>query len=345
VLLVLLVSSFLFVHMSSNTGTPTVESSGVGRLFWITGKSGELRCEVITSRISPKQVCGTEAYQDASVFYIQCRNVHRVPSQLKGVLCAALLPIDRTKKPIQYKWCFCIIWKYVADQDLLQLYVWKGNTVPAPRGQSGCVPSYFVSNNKGPPRTFFDDFQPCQVQSLTTKHCFLNQIHGLRPGMNCGAPMMRRNKDGCFQCSPHGPDVFVLPTDSRGNVWVCPHSIPKNFYTKAQSRLFQSGISINRKNDSVEDDFAFELHTREYLPDVPLKVPSKDPNKPKKCKNRTKQEKQYSTWMFKPKVPTYESNDSEVHSVLVEMSTERLKVDPGVHVDRVAMPVITMVEK
>ena len=343
---------------------PIVDSSGTGHLFWIGAKDGELLFKLMTNRVSTQLICGQSAYQDASVFFIESRNLHSVPSQLKGVLCAVKL---RKKNSSHFQWRLAVIWKYLSDTDTLQLYVWKGKTVSAPRGMSGCVPNFFVEDPSATTWSVEEEFHRVQVRSLYTTHYFLNQCHGMHPFRKDSfflgnrhshgkrramksAPTMTFasliHEDGCFECSPLGPDAWIFPRQGTNVEWSIPKNLSTEFYTKTHGNLSRSKMSTPGYPLDITplDEFALTLHTREYPPKVLFEVPPKDKSSKRRSK-RTEAEKQYSTWMFEGVAFAFAQQDVEYHTVVVELSDQMKKVDPQTQVDRVAMPIISVVEK
>jgi hypothetical protein len=87
-----------------------------------------------------EDVLGNQEYNNATVFF-ECRNLHSVPSQLKS--CCAIRLRDKKTHVLQYRLCY-YIWRYAADRDCLQAFVWKGGTNPL-----DYVPSFFRPDGRG----------------------------------------------------------------------------------------------------------------------------------------------------------------------------------------------------
>ena len=69
----------------------TLKCTDEGHLFWIHGLPGILGCSRIRERVNPDAVMKKSDYNDATAFFIESRNVGKVPSRLDGVLCAVYL--------------------------------------------------------------------------------------------------------------------------------------------------------------------------------------------------------------------------------------------------------------
>ena len=110
--------------------------SGRSRLFWISGPKGRIGSEPIFRQMMPSDLCGCKKYNDALVFFMECRNLHALPSQNKGVVCAINL---KCKKSGFFNWRLCIIWKIVPSKNCLQVFQWIGSTRPA---KTGYVPDF-----------------------------------------------------------------------------------------------------------------------------------------------------------------------------------------------------------
>ena len=170
-----------------------VETTGKGKIFWISGVGaieGALGSATIKHHVSPSEMCGNKKTHNASIFYIESRNVHQVESQMKGVLCAVYL---KEHSSHCYRWRLCIVWKYVADQDCLQLFVSRGHTKPAPYGISGVYPDFYwglpgkipgstsESHASADTKAFSEQFYPKLLECSKSHVIFLNQCQGCLP--------------------------------------------------------------------------------------------------------------------------------------------------------------------
>ena len=135
---------------------------GISRLFWIDGGDGRLWSKEIQSRIGPKDIINQPEYNGASVFYMECRNLHILQSQFKGVCCAVLFG---------HRWHLCYCWKFLPTRDCLQLFQWVG-----PTREEG-VPSFYsdIENT----HNFRQHFKAINVRASQVSFYFLNQVSGL----------------------------------------------------------------------------------------------------------------------------------------------------------------------
>ena len=303
------------VAMSLVDPSKTVKSIGSGKLFWIPGGSGKLSCEVITSRIGPSDVCGKLDYQDASVFFIESRNVHAVPCQLKGVVCALRLTSFPGTGSCQFSWRLGIIWKYTPDRDCLQVFVWKGKTCPARKGKSGAVPRFYFYDQSGSIKDFEDDFEYHHVSSYFTDHVFLNQVHGELPGNTSKDVSNRLNQfDRCFEGSRQGPDQTLLPEDCKRLVGVIPPRFQPGFFSSTKTVILPQPQLATPDWPGLEAIVQSQLPPHEFLPRMPPWFMKKS------RKKKSKEEKEYSTWMFPPESYNFQTEEQWFHSVIVEDS-------------------------
>jgi hypothetical protein len=197
--------------------------------FWIPGPDGKLASKTIFHRLSVTDVVEKEAFHHATVFFIECRNLHKVPSQLKGVCCALRL-LDKKTRLLQYRLCY--IWRYTPDRNCLQAFVWKGRT-------TGLVPDFFrLEGGAGAlsvsSTLFSEHFHFVTLNSSLNDVVFLNQVHGPRSGLTRYSLYDSINPiDRCFQCSPEKPDVMYFPSTHAWSTKHIPDTYPHGFTTRA----------------------------------------------------------------------------------------------------------------
>jgi hypothetical protein len=284
---------------------------GTASLFYIPGQKGVLAHAAITARIAPTEVVGKARCQESEVFFLECRNLQKVPDQCKGLLCAL--------RGAGSQWRLCYCWKFLVDRDCLQVFQWVGPTAPNPRtNDTGYVPSFCL----GPIKNFREHFEPKSIKASSCTLLFLNQIHGERPG---GHPYTfdRVNViDGRFQCDPNGPDLIVLPVNSkvhfpdedtllactfrRNYMQSIPSSSPKHFCLPPSC---PQGDLVDPRRQAFEN---------QGLPkDRKYHVSQK--------RNRTSR---MHALMAPPKFVTLDTDDAPYEVVFVEDAPCRLEIDP-----------------
>ena len=190
----------------SNRRSPEDSQSGVaGRsmMFSIPGGAGILEAKEIFCRLSPADVQDSAQYNKASVFFVESRNLHTLPPQFKGVLCAIYMGSTMRKSSTQNppRWRLCIVWKIIPERDSLQVFVWKGPTRPAEEGGGGAVPAFFYAFREFGYTTnqaFNQHFIFTTVQGDGKRIVFLNQVNGEKPGHKPYTFCHLNRRDGCF---------------------------------------------------------------------------------------------------------------------------------------------------
>lgn len=159
------------------------------------------------------------------VFYIEFRNLHLVPSQMKGLCCAVYLR-DKMSHLLQYRLCYC--WKYVPERNCLQAFVWTGPTM-----LGSLVPEFFDTSRA----IFHHHFQFVTLDSSLNPVIFLNQVFGPRFDHMPYSYHHLNLIDGCFQCNPSMPDCIYFPSDSKVLVRGIPPSYVPNFFYHGKDPL------------------------------------------------------------------------------------------------------------
>jgi hypothetical protein len=325
-------------------------STGSGYIFWVsacTGVDGALGNARVHSRIKPSDVCGNIQYQHAVVFFLESRNLHTIPSQMKGALCAVMLKENETDK---LRWRLCICWKYWQEQDCLQIFVWKGVTKPAPFGISGFYPDFFwaqpdrsaptdeatkAANLQTDRLAFSKMFFPKLIRGSYEKFVFLNQVQGcLRPieyqGHDQSHKIIRKtNKnDGCYECNPNGPDYHLLPQFASEMSHPPTALFPQNYWTVSQSVLasyLNSGKTSDEYKRTVEEPNLEPIETR--------------------AKKEGYHNKKHPPWTAPAVGFCFEGKDLEFETVYVEDTLQRMHKNPSRQSNVVAIPFLETVQK
>jgi len=303
---------------------------GSAKLFWIPGPDGILAHQEICGRVSPVEVCGKKDYHEAGVFFLESRNLHMLPQQLKGALCAVLLKNKRRGTQASMKqprWRLCYCWKFRPDNDCLQGFIWKGPTAQPSKTASstGHVPLYFSCDINALP--FSTHFEYRSLLASTVPLVFLNQVYGVRHDRRPFSFPNINQKDDCFQSNPNGPDTILLPhiaTRIAGEHDISTvhkfMSLPKTPYCFEPS-------------PSRSDWSAYRLAPIHPTISIP------------KTKRRHRR-KQGPAWTAPPTIDTFHETEMIYDVVYVEDTTKRLHIDASKdRTSTVAMPFLRTVEK
>ena len=299
---------------------------GWAKLFWIPGPDGRLSYHEICGRVSPLDVCGKTGYHEAGVFFLESRNLHMTPPQLKGSLCAVLLKNKNHGTQASLKqpwWRLCYCWKFLPDNDCLEVFLWKGPTSPPSKTNpsTGCVPLYFscVMNEV----SFSTHFEFRRLLASKVPLLFLNQVFGVTPDRQPFSFPNINPKDGCFQCNPNGPDKLLLPhiaTKIAGEHAISAvHQfppVPKTKY-RFEPNPFQSDWTAYR---------------REPVHPIICRLETRKRHRPK----------QFPAWTAPPTIETFHEKDQVYDVVYVEDTSRRLHTN---HPGTVAMPFLQIVER
>jgi hypothetical protein len=334
--------------MSVVDAMKSVSASGKGFLFWISGAQGVegmIGNRILTERVHPREVCKKKEYHDASVFFVESRNVHKIPSQMKGALCAVKL---QERDSTQMRWRLCICWKYWKERDCLQIFVWKGKTKPAPTGIEGFLPDFWWAfpkrgglDNDGYRKevlpedeaadllTFKNQFYPLLIRGSEPMFHFLNQVQGCKAPINEQSSVQENKsicltnaKDGCFECSVEGPDVFVLPTVACKLELLPTTDFPTNFWSEAKTKI-------------VAPD-----KWRETPVEYKRNVEKPQFKSPRPAKGQGYQKKKQPSWTYPPVGYNFELDDLKFEVVYVEDTAQRKLVCPTRSANMVAIPYI-----
>jgi hypothetical protein len=296
-------------------------SAGSCRLFWISTALGSssfvLQSKLISSRTAPAEVLSNEEYGHASVFFIESRNLHRVPSQFKGSCCAVLLTSAKNRKVP--KWRLCYIWKVDTACDCMQVFVWKGclNSHMA----DSAVPTLFSKFTLDLPG-LQSHFLFASLRSSEQHVVFLNQVAGCRPGGDDYTFSCVNADDGCFQCNVQGPDVLTFPPSAKSLAKPPPKSYVADFLTRART-LYQ----FMNAGPKAYDWGMYRLPS--VLPILPdCRVNQK--HRPKKA----------PSWTAPPNVFTFSGLEHSYDVVYVEDTSHRLPCTKALEKGLVAMPII-----
>ena len=287
----------------------------------------------IFSRVSPSEVCGTKGYDNASVFFLESRNLHKVASQMKGVCCAVLVKNQKQatrRKPIMApRWRLAYCWKFLPESDCLQVFMWKGPTVPD--AAHSHVPAFFYGDKGSFLATksdFETHFEYRSLQASTVPHIFLNQVNGFRPGGFACRFSNINEQDGCFQCNPAGPDSLILPPTA-------PDFLPSNNHPENYLEVPKKQFTVDAKHGRPP---SYDWTAYKVAPVYPHITPPSS-------KKRKYHRKKRPAWTPPPTIPMFHGKDVTYRVVYVEDSLQRLKVDHPKSYPKVAMPFLQTIDE
>ena len=289
---------------------------GISRLFWIEGADGRLGSKEIHSRIGPKDVLDQPEFNRASVFFMECRNLHMLQSQFKGVCCAVLLG---------HRWHLCYCWKFLPDRDCLQLFQWVG-----PTGEES-IPTYFYDVEKT--QHFQQHFKAINVRASQVSLIFLNQVSGQLPGFRRLLFDNINVKDGHFQSSTSPPDWLLLPQVAKDNlIEVKYSSFPPDYLTTVSTRY-----PFHRQSSRPT------LTWSKYR--LPVVVPVfPDQRRKKKIRSHPSKSIKLPSWAMPPRIGTFHGSDIKYNVVYVQDCAARIRVEKR-DLNTIAMPFLTVIEK
>ena len=192
-------------------------------LFWIVPTlRGKIKGHILSGeRIDAQNVIGSADYDESTTFSLENRNLHNLPSQLKGCVCAIR---DVGSENIDdFKLCF--IYKVDYETDVVQYLEWIGRAIKT-RGQNEIIAEFQLLNRKN--LEVIDDLQwhfKVHTELIKNKDfIFLSKVTGwdffvdsANPSgtkdcqKSCKKKFLVDNNDGCFYADPGGPDTISLP--------------------------------------------------------------------------------------------------------------------------------------
>ena len=321
--------------MSVVDPTKTTALKGSGDLFFIPGpKVGDhitLGHTRITERVSPRSVVGQPEYYYASIFFIESRNVHKLESQMKGVLCAVKLEVEKQC----FEWCLGICCAYVKDRDCVKMFIWKGNMVKAPGEHKGSVPDFYLHVPCKAPKnrqeyetqksTWESMFSYEMIRGSEPSLILLNQCWGCVPNLNLANVKTMESinlTDQCFECSTIGPDHHKLPwiANKLSADYPIRATFPWAYYTESQThpRITANPIQATP--------------TQYQRPTKPSKLGPPFTGKYPALKSG------YAAWTQEPHLYTFQEKSMEYALVYVEDTIERTRISSDEHLKMVAIP-------
>lgn len=282
--------------------------SGRSWLFWIPGPNGILGSKEIFSRLSPMDVTLCPEYGSATVFFIESRNLQKIPAQFKGVLCAIFMKGRSRKTGVQTecKWRLCICWKINPNRDSVHVFVWKGKTRPTNGSGGGAVPEFFSSLGN---LALTNDFSFVTVRGENKNIVFLNQVNGERPGDSPYKFDQLNKRDKRFQCSLTGPDTLVFPVGANLLTRSTPACYPIDYLTTPTTKYSFEAAPLQKRYDWSK---YCSTAVRPILPAAE--------------KKRKSRPKKFPPWTAPPTIPTLEAVPYAL--VYVEDTHNRLAVEP-----------------
>jgi hypothetical protein len=301
-------------------------SAGSCRLFWIplavSPSSFFLESKLIYRRTAPADVVGNADFGYASIFFIESRNLHHVPSQFKGTCCAVLL--SDASSSLRPKWRLCYVWKVDAERDCMQVFIWRGclNSHTA----DSAVPTFFSHS------TFDLDglrqhFKFASLRSSEQQVVFLNQVAGFRPFGQASLFSAVNVVDGRFQCNVEGPDVWTFPPEAKSIAQSILPTFRPDFLTSALSH------------------FDFSDAGRKEYDWGPFRPPSVLPLLPMDRKSKKHRPMKSPSWTSPPKVFTFSGGALCYNLVYVEDTSCRLPPQQASNRGLVAMPILVATRK
>jgi hypothetical protein len=139
---------------------------------------------------------------------MECRNLHKLPPQSKGVLCVIKL-WSSSKQYGVFRLCY--VWKLDPSSNSLQCFCWKGAT--SDNGSRRKVPNFHGLTQQQFFKTWEEHFD--KVMFLYDKHTelqYLSQVYCARPFMPTPRFDRLNRASGAFEASLDGPDVLDLPS-------------------------------------------------------------------------------------------------------------------------------------
>jgi hypothetical protein len=184
-----------------------------------------------------------------SLFYIECRNLHSMPREGKGVVVAV--------KDQEEEWRLGML--VAVTNESLHFFEWTG------------VPFWNTSAGAG-----WAEYEGCfsfkvLLLSDVREFRFLNQTYGRRAGGISLTDGLRNEEDGKLQCSSIGPDLLLPPSVKIPNEY---SELSKRFRETRQSPVASQlphlmkkrSLGVSRKRNKKNCDYpVFAKSTRQTL--------------------------------------------------------------------------------
>ena len=196
---------------------------GKAYLFWIVPETrGTIRGELFCNeRAQADKIYGKAEYNDSTTFFLENRNLHDLPSQLKGSVCAIRSASSRNID--DFKLCFI----HKADYELncLQYLEWTGRAFMT-NSEHETVAEFQTMNRKNlsTHEQLSKHFELRTQRMVEKEIIFLSKVAGWdffsdsanpsatkEVGVCCKKKFIIDRHDGCFYANPCGPDKVSLP--------------------------------------------------------------------------------------------------------------------------------------
>jgi hypothetical protein len=206
-------------------------------------KTGTLEAVLVgNQRIYPAHV------PSLSLFYIECRNLHSMPREGKGVVVAV--------KEQEDDWRLGML--VAVTNDSLHFFEWTG------------VPFWNTHSDAG-----WDEYEGCfsfkqLLLSDVQEFRFLNQTYGRRAGGMSLTDGLLNVGDGKVQCSTIGPDLLLPPSVKIPNKYSQATKLFRKtrqspVATQLPSLMKKRSLGVSRKRNKNRDYPVFAKPTRQTL--------------------------------------------------------------------------------